>query len=301
MRPLAMNVLEPRRGSSIPIDLFMAFALTSQTMVRQIITFAAMARQIIAFAAMVRQIITFAAMARQIIAFAAMAGQIITFASMPATNVWVVDDYQTRASICRHIFMFLASACRCFAVVKCQAYRHGCRILFLRIKSVIKALMNNASKVSWRAMAKGEIYVECDSVVVCELLLGLRPWHLKSDYWYTIVCDCVGWCRCDEAGLAMMSLLVGRNRDKAICILAWQLTKVAAMAYVFFSSGVFGYRLSTAVAVAKQGCTSSMEAFSLYIGTNGLEPKVLEWSSGQGCEVVAKLTRSDSWELWTSL
>ncbi|GKD64849.1 hypothetical protein Tco_1306957 [Tanacetum coccineum] len=89
------------------------------------------------------------------------------------------------------------------------------------------------------AMAKGEIYVECDSVVVCELLLGLRPWHLKSDYWYTIVCDCVGWCRCDEAGLAMMSLLVGRNRDKAICILAWKLTKVAAMAYVFcFSDGL---------------------------------------------------------------
>ncbi|GJX08855.1 retrovirus-related pol polyprotein from transposon TNT 1-94 [Tanacetum coccineum] len=51
------------------------------------------------------------------------------------------------------------------------------------------------------AMAKGEIYVECDSVMVCELLLGLRPWHLKSDYWYTIICDCVGWCRCDEAGL----------------------------------------------------------------------------------------------------
>ncbi|GJS28641.1 hypothetical protein Tco_0489261 [Tanacetum coccineum] len=51
------------------------------------------------------------------------------------------------------------------------------------------------------AMAKGEIYVECDSVVVCELLLGLQPWHLKSDYWYTIVCDCVGWCRCDEAWL----------------------------------------------------------------------------------------------------
>ncbi|GKE15384.1 hypothetical protein Tco_1422961 [Tanacetum coccineum] len=89
------------------------------------------------------------------------------------------------------------------------------------------------------AMTKGEIYVECDSVVVCELLLGLRPWHLKSDYWYTIVCDCVGWCRCDEAGLAMMSLLVGRNRDKALCILAWQLTKVTAMAYVFrFSDGL---------------------------------------------------------------
>ncbi|GJY09835.1 hypothetical protein Tco_0378020 [Tanacetum coccineum] len=32
---------------------------------------------------------------------------------------------------------------------------------------------------------------------------------------------------------AMMSLLVGRNRGKAVCILAWQLTKVAAMADVF--------------------------------------------------------------------
>ncbi|GKC16035.1 hypothetical protein Tco_1012817, partial [Tanacetum coccineum] len=32
---------------------------------------------------------------------------------------------------------------------------------------------------------------------------------------------------------AMMSLLIGRNRGKAVCILAWQLTKVAAMAYVF--------------------------------------------------------------------
>ncbi|GKA20652.1 hypothetical protein Tco_0700641 [Tanacetum coccineum] len=31
---------------------------------------------------------------------------------------------------------------------------------------------------------------------------------------------------------AMMSLLVGRNRGKAVCILAWQLTKVAAMANV---------------------------------------------------------------------
>ncbi|GJV27886.1 hypothetical protein Tco_1384334 [Tanacetum coccineum] len=165
---------------------------------------------------MARQMIAFAAMAGQMIAFAAMAGQMITFAAMPATNVWVVDDYQTRASICRHIFMFLASACRCFAVVNCQAYRQA----------------DVYSKVSWRAMIKGEIYVECDSVVVCELLLGLRPWHLKSDYWYTIVCDCVGWRRCDEAGLAMMSLLVGRNRDKAICILAWQLTKVAAMAYI---------------------------------------------------------------------
>ncbi|GKB82998.1 hypothetical protein Tco_0949893 [Tanacetum coccineum] len=37
---------------------------------------------------------------------------------------------------------------------------------------------------------------------------------------------------------AMMSLLVGRNRGKAVCILAWQLTKVAAMADVFcFSDG----------------------------------------------------------------
>ncbi|GJS71634.1 hypothetical protein Tco_0704475 [Tanacetum coccineum] len=32
---------------------------------------------------------------------------------------------------------------------------------------------------------------------------------------------------------AMMSLLVGMNRGKAVCILAWQLTKVAAMADVF--------------------------------------------------------------------
>ncbi|GKA91772.1 hypothetical protein Tco_0813697 [Tanacetum coccineum] len=30
MRPLAMNIPEPGRGSSIPIDLFTAFALTSQ-------------------------------------------------------------------------------------------------------------------------------------------------------------------------------------------------------------------------------------------------------------------------------
>ncbi|GJT42752.1 zinc finger, CCHC-type containing protein [Tanacetum coccineum] len=36
-----------------------------------------------------------------------------------------------------------------------------------------------------RVMTKGEIYVECvecDPIVVCELLLGLRPWHLNSDY-----------------------------------------------------------------------------------------------------------------------
>ncbi|GKC20433.1 nodal modulator 1, partial [Tanacetum coccineum] len=37
----------------------------------------------------------------------------------------------------------------------------------------------------------------------------------------------------DGVGEAMMSLLVGRNRGKAVCILAWQLTKVAAMADVF--------------------------------------------------------------------
>nr|GEX87139.1 hypothetical protein [Tanacetum cinerariifolium] len=37
----------------------------------------------------------------------------------------------------------------------------------------------------------------------------------------------------------MMSLLVGRNRGKAVCILAWQLTKVTAMAYVYcFSDGL---------------------------------------------------------------
>ncbi|GJR70077.1 hypothetical protein Tco_0016142 [Tanacetum coccineum] len=182
-----------------------------------------MAGQIITFAAMARQMIAFAAMAGQMITFAAMAGQIITFASMPATNVWVVDDYQTRASISKISW----------------------RVGFIQnvMPPNILGPVRLGSPNRWisgpdDSDGKGEIYVECDSVVVCELLLGLRPWHLKSDYWYTIVCDCVGWCRCDEAGLVMMSLLVGRNRDKAICILAWQLTKVAAMAYVFcFSDG----------------------------------------------------------------
>nr|GEW19397.1 hypothetical protein [Tanacetum cinerariifolium] len=32
---------------------------------------------------------------------------------------------------------------------------------------------------------------------------------------------------------AMMSLSIGRNRNEAVCILAWQLSKVAAMADVF--------------------------------------------------------------------
>ncbi|GKD43415.1 hypothetical protein Tco_1268060 [Tanacetum coccineum] len=188
------------------------------------IVLATMAGQIITFAAMARQMIAFAAMAGQMITFAAMAGQIITFASMPATNVWVVDDYQTRASISKISW----------------------RVGFIQnvMPPNILGPVRLGSPNRWisgpdDSDGKGEIYVECDSVVVCELLLGLRPWHLKSDYWYTIVCDCVGWCRCDEAGLVMMSLLVGRNRDKAICILAWQLTKVAAMAYVFcFSDGL---------------------------------------------------------------
>ncbi|GKD25801.1 hypothetical protein Tco_1232015, partial [Tanacetum coccineum] len=45
----------------------------------------------------------------------------------------------------------------------------------------------------------------------------------------------------------------------------------------------------------------SVEGSQLYIGMNGLEPKVLEWSSSQGCGVVAKLSTSNSWELWTSI
>ncbi|GJZ98184.1 hypothetical protein Tco_0670637 [Tanacetum coccineum] len=158
--------------------------------------------QIITFAAMARQMIAFAAMAGQMITFAAMAGQIITFASIQGILASKTLWFAYTSSMPPILLLPLSVAC------------------------------DDSDVCVTIAMAKGEIYVECDSVVVCELLLGLRPWHLKSDYWYTIVCDCVGWRRCDEAGLAMMSLLVGRNRDKAICILAWQLTKVAAMAYI---------------------------------------------------------------------
>nr|GEU69470.1 hypothetical protein [Tanacetum cinerariifolium] len=31
--------------------------------------------------------------------------------------------------------------------------------------------------------------VDCNPIVVCELLLGLQPWNLNSDYWYTVIFD----------------------------------------------------------------------------------------------------------------
>ncbi|GKA33772.1 hypothetical protein Tco_0720201, partial [Tanacetum coccineum] len=65
---------------------------------------------------------------------------------------------------------------------------------------------------------------------------------------------------------AMMSLLVGRNRGKAVCILAWQLTKVAAMADVFCFSdlglvlAVYGGRRLSAIFRASCNLKTTMQA-----------------------------------------
>ncbi|GJZ25610.1 hypothetical protein Tco_0569863 [Tanacetum coccineum] len=259
------------------LSLSMAFndkTAAHDAMAGQIITFAAMARKMIAFAAMARQMIAFAAMARQMITFAAMAGKIITFASMLAISVLVVDDYQTRALIYRHIFLFLASACRSKVSWRAYLYFFDATDTLLSLSVVC----DDSDTCVTIAMTKGEIYVECDSVVVCELLLGLRPWHLKSDYWYTIICDCVCWCRCDEAGMAMMSLLVGRNKDKAICILAWQLAKVAAMTYVVFAHPVLdpGFNMSSNVVAAQAANMSLLTTGSLMAEKIGVLNRQLE-------------------------
>ncbi|GJQ94280.1 hypothetical protein Tco_0005419 [Tanacetum coccineum] len=52
---------------------------------------------------------------------------------------------------------------------------------------------------------------------------------------------------------AMMSLLVGRNRGKAVCILAWQFTKVAAMADVFLYVAAFDSFKKRGVYVKNEG------------------------------------------------
>ncbi|GJZ05880.1 hypothetical protein Tco_0539673 [Tanacetum coccineum] len=65
---------------------------------------------------------------------------------------------------------------------------------------------------------------------------------------------------------AMMSLLVGRNRGKAVCILAWQLTKVAAMADVFCFSDGFQEVVRKIVYVA---AFDSFKKYEVYVKNEG--------------------------------
>nr|GEY68216.1 hypothetical protein [Tanacetum cinerariifolium] len=78
---------------------------------------------------------------------------------------------------------------------------------------------------------------ECDSITVCELLLGLQPWQKNPDSKcdpYTSICNYVGWCRCRGArlvGFPLLPIAFGVDGSwwlKSAHLLAWQHVVVLA-------------------------------------------------------------------------
>ncbi|GJZ38173.1 hypothetical protein Tco_0584364 [Tanacetum coccineum] len=74
----------------------------------------------------------------------------------------------------------------------------------------------------------------------------------------------------------MMSWSVGRNREEAACILAWQLTKVAAMANMPCTQGVMNSEFLEASLLGSSTfpAHNTVDAMATFISDNGSNGKV---------------------------
>ncbi|GJW01263.1 hypothetical protein Tco_1556514 [Tanacetum coccineum] len=94
------------------------------------------------------------------------------------------------------------------------------------VMSIVKGYVQNepANKTLWLDYTYSMPPILSLSLsMACDDSDGCR-WQRVKSMWSVVECD---------------PMVVGRNRGKAVCILAWQLTKVAAMADVFcFSDGL---------------------------------------------------------------